>query len=98
MAVPRDYSNAQASCCLAAATAALQPADGRALQSRPSRSLFGPSPMLPSVRPRVGDFVAIAVGKETLVTSKEKTVSMHAISSQSLITHRPYISPVTPKE
>ena len=34
--------------------------------------LFGPEPPLPQVRPRLGDFVAIALGRDTIVTPKEK--------------------------
>lgn len=34
--------------------------------------MFGPAAPLPKVRPRLGDYVAISLGAETLVTPKEK--------------------------
>jgi len=39
--------------------------------------LFGPTEPLPKVRPRLGDFIAISLGAETLVTPNEKKANCH---------------------
>ena len=39
--------------------------------------LFGPDPPLPKVRPRLGDFLAVAVGADTLVTPTELNRHCH---------------------
>ena len=42
------------------------------IEEASEEKLFGPEPPLPQVRPRMGDYVAIALTRDTIVTPKEK--------------------------
>lgn len=56
--------------------------------------LFGPDPPLPKVRPRLGDFLAIAIGSRTLVTPNEARKFHHCESPRCQGAH----GSLTPEE